>query len=257
MAPATCPAGFADCDGDLASGNGGSGCETKLSALGNCGACGHVCEAPAIGYAACENATCLAYSTAVGAPRAVSTSPHGSVGGQAYDQTCPAGEVLVGLDVVTSGDIAFGINVLCAPLSLTGTAEAPKLEVGELHAPRTVVGGIIEPMPPTVRFQCPANTIIAGVAGVTYIWTDGMRMSDPSIRSISLACNEIAFDAQGRLVFTPVKVLEIGDRNGEVSLYTDMCEGPEVVVGFKGYAGAFIDALQTWCSAVSLRSMPL
>ena len=70
------------------------------------------------------------------------------------------------------------------------------------------------------------------------------------------AGNEIALDAQHRLVFTPKMVVDIGDRRGEVDLYTDVCEEPEVVVGFNGYAGAFIDALQTYCGAVSLISVP-
>jgi hypothetical protein len=198
----------------------------------------------------------VAYTSQVATGQAVSTTPHGAVGGQAYDQTCPAGEVLVGLDVVTNGDIAYGINVLCASLTLGGSGSAPVFKVGTAHAPKTAVGGIIDPLPPTMRFMCPADTVIAGVAGVTYVWTDGTRMSDPSIRSISLACNELALDGQRRLVFTPKLVVDIGDRKGEVALYTDVCPASEVVVGFKGYAGAFIDGLQTYCGAVSLQSTP-
>jgi hypothetical protein len=233
-------------------GASGNGCETSLSAnLKNCGACGTSCKLAGAGVAACEAGLCVAYTSQLGAPRAVTSMPHGSVGGQAYDQTCPEGQVLVGLDVATTGDIAFGLNVLCAPLTLSSTSA---FSIGEPTAPKTLVGGIIDPLPPTMRFMCPANTIVAGVAGVTYIWSDGMRMAEPAIRSISLACNEISLDAQRRVVFTPKMVIDIGDRNGAVQVYSDMCQESEVVVGFKGYAGAYIDALQTYCGAIILAS---
>jgi hypothetical protein len=246
----TCQPGFGDCNDDLGMGPSGNGCETSVSAnLKNCGACGTSCKLAGAGIAACEVGECVGYTSGVGTARAVTTTPHGSVGGQAYDQTCPEGQVLVGLDVATTGDIAFGINVLCASLTLNS---ASGFTVGEPTAPKTMVGGIIDPLPPTVRFMCPANTIVAGVAGVTYLWTDGTRVGEPSIRSISLACNEVALDAQRRIVFTPKMVVDIGDRNGEVELYTDMCGEAEAVVGFKGYAGAYIDGLQTYCSAITL-----
>jgi hypothetical protein len=35
-----------------------------------------------------------------------------------------------------------------------------------------------------------------------------------------------------------------------------MCQESEVVVGFKGYAGAYIDALQTYCAPLSLSGSP-
>jgi hypothetical protein len=252
-----CRDGFADCNDDLAKGASGDGCEISTTAnLANCGACGNVCTPPAVGIPACAKSACLAYTSKIGSPRAVTTTPHGSVGGQAYDQTCPAGEVLVGLDVATPGDIAFGLNALCAPLTIGGPGDAPVFTTGTPHAPNTAVGGIIDPTPPTMRFLCPENTVIAGVAGVTYLWTDGTRTADPAIRSISLACNEIVLDAQHRLVFTPKRVVDIGDRNGEVELYTDMCQPSEVVLGFKGYAGAYIDGLQTYCGAVSVGATP-
>lgn len=248
-----CRAGFADCDGDLAQGASGTGCETATSTdLAHCGGCGNRCPQPATGIAACELASCVVHTSKIGAGSAVSATPHGSVGGQAYNQTCPVGEALVGLDVATTGDIAYGFNVLCAPLILGGTSSAPVFTTGTVHAPLTAIGGIIDPVPPVVRFACPANTVVAGVAGVTYIWTDGMRTSAPSIRSISLACNEVALDAQRRLSFTPKMVIDIGDREDQFELYTDVCPVSQVVVGFKGYAGAFVDGLQTYCGLVSI-----
>jgi hypothetical protein len=251
-----CREGFADCDGDMSKGASGNGCETPILAdVANCGGCAHVCEKPENGFAACEKAACVEYVSALGEGRAVSATPHGSVGGQAYDQTCPAGEVLVGLDASTDGEIAYGLNALCAPLKLGGSASAPKFMTGAVHAPNVAVGGIIDPLPPIERFVCPENTVIAGVAGVTFNWTDGARVNPPSIRSISLACNDIALDADHKPMFAPKKVIDIGDRAGQVQLYTDMCPAGQVVLGFKGYAGAYIDALQTYCGEVAVSAL--
>jgi hypothetical protein len=252
-----CRAGFADCDGDLAAGPSGNGCETATAtSLAHCGTCGNSCPQPTGALSACEASACVVYSSQVGAGTAVSSAPHGSVGGAAYDQTCPVGEVLVGLDVTTTGDIAYGLNVLCASFALEGTAGAPVFTTGTPHAPNVAIGGIIDPVPPSVRFVCPENTVVAGVAGVTYIWSDGTRMNPPSIRSISLACNELSLDPQRRLVFAPKKVLDIGDRLDALDAYSDQCPSSQVVVGFKGYAGAYIDALQTFCGAVSVNAAP-
>jgi len=253
-----CRVGFADCDSDLSMGSSGNGCETATTTtLAHCGACGNSCPQPAGGASACEASACVVYSSQVGTGTAVSSTPHGSVGGAAYDQTCPAGEVLVGLDIFTSGDIAYGMNALCAPLMLSGPGAAPVFATGTPHAPNLAIGGIIDPVPAVVRFSCPANTVVAGAAGVTYIWTDGTRTAPPSIRSISLACNEISLDAQRRLLFTPKLVVDIGDREDALEAYSDTCPASQVVVGFKGYAGAYIDALQTFCAAVSVKSAPL
>ena len=55
-AVASCQAGFANCDGQVA-----NGCETDLSAVGECGACGNDCAAlPRVSSAQCSAGVCAA-----------------------------------------------------------------------------------------------------------------------------------------------------------------------------------------------------
>jgi hypothetical protein len=49
----TCNPGFADCDGDAA-----NGCETALSTVNNCGACGVVCASAPGAVAQCSSGVC-------------------------------------------------------------------------------------------------------------------------------------------------------------------------------------------------------
>jgi hypothetical protein len=65
--PGTCPAGFADCDG-----NPTNGCEAQLDTVLNCGACGHQCELfkanEACVSGACAIAGCCGYDSTPGSP---------------------------------------------------------------------------------------------------------------------------------------------------------------------------------------------
>ena len=253
MCVRTCKRDFDDCNHDLDLGTGGDGCETSLTTLDHCGTCGQRCAKPANGVAACEAHACVNYTLEVGAASPVTPAVHGTPGAPVYDQMCAPGQVLVGLNAVATATVALGFAVVCAPVSLTGSADKPGLRFGEPVVNDKVVGGNWGMAPVDHMLRCPAGSAVNSVNGTLWRYVDerGTFPTD-SIKLIILGCSEAAFDAMRRVVFSPSKTLQLGDQSDSVGSYSDPCPAGQVVTGFKGHSGEWLDSLQTHCSTLSL-----
>lgn len=236
-----CASGFADCDADAA-----NGCETSLDSSSHCGACGVTCETDSVAIRACNAGSCAALQLAVGEPEPVGLV-NGSLGGDVYAHMCPPGEVITGLEIAISQEITYGFKAKCAPVSLTGTWDEPRIVVGASYSLPSPVGSFdglaIE------QADCPPNTVVTGTSGAL-IQFDGETRD--FIKTVLLACSRVGRVAPS-FVFVPDRLVPQANSPipGDGS-YSESCGPDRVLTGFTGYAGAAVDGLQAHCSPLSL-----
>jgi hypothetical protein len=246
-----CNATHADCNSDLDFGTMGNGCETELTAdLANCGGCGLRCDQPADSVAACDNRQCIAYSAHVGASSPGANALHGSpTGGNPFDQACGADELMVGFDGGGDAQNLFGMATLCAHATLRGKPDALELVLGE---PRVLqqLGNMIgsTTMQATTRYQCKPGEVVTAVSGGLWVIPVDPPIDQQSVKQLTVACAKVTFDRNRVLTFTSSASLGAGTQDSVVATFSDACQAGEIVSGFKGRAGAGIDAVQTQCA---------
>jgi hypothetical protein len=245
---AGCDPGHANCDGRPE-----NGCETPLGSAQNCGACGDVCGASGDGISACHAGSCRALRVVVGPAQPVGPL-NGSLGGDVYTRVCPSGEVLVGLELGIQNAVTYGFKAKCAPISLEGSWDAPRIAVGEAHALEPSVGGF-EPANTALSIapaDCPPDTVVTATSGQLIMFSGETRMF---IKTLLLACSRVGRVSADGLVFVPEKLVPEGNSAVPGEAYSDSCEPGQAVTGFTGYAGAAVDGLQTQCSSVTLEEL--
>jgi hypothetical protein len=254
-----CVASRGDCNNDLDVGAQGDGCETKLADdLANCGECGLHCASSSGGVAACAKSACIAWNAHVGAASPDANALHGAAGGgDPYDQTCAQDEVMVGIDTTSDGNTLFGMAVLCAPVGLSGTPGQLALTLGEIRA-QPLLGNRVSTSATidTVRYVCNPGDAITTVSGGT--WTfPGAPTGQQSVKQLSIACAKVSFDAQRHVMVTPDGNGGVGTQDEVVAMFTDSCRAGELVVGFSGRSGSYIDAIQTQCAPLQVSQQSL
>jgi hypothetical protein len=183
---------------------------------------------------------------AVGTPAPVG-SVNGSIGGDVYTHVCPSGEVVTGLEIAVSDSVTYGFNAKCAPVSLTGTWDEPRISVGASHPLPIPVGGFASSV--IEQADCPDDTLVTGTSGSLIIFSGETRHF---IKTVLLACSRIS-RVTPSVVFVPDSLVpppsssEPGDRS-----YSESCGSGQVLTGFTGYAGAAVDGLQAHCSSLML-----
>ena len=166
-------------------------------------------------------------------------------------------QVLVGLQVVTDEAVVWGFSAVCAPLTLIGTADQLGVSIGEPVLRTDVIGAKWGTTPITRAVMCPAGAVVNAVTGTTWFYEGELgSWTTTSIREITLACSDIAVDAMRRVVFAPKSMLTIGNQANLAGTFNDPCPAGHAVAGFKGYAGEWIDGLQTHCSEIAVAGTP-
>lgn len=261
----TCSGDYADCNGDLARGSAGDGCETSLadSPL-HCGDCATPCSAPPGGLASCRARSCLTTTVAVGA--ATKGLRRGGGGGAPFpDQRCEPGSVLTGIDgyvstlIGTSYTVTDSMRIRCSRLTLQEGVSGPSLQLSEGSFPGTLLGG--EDIARLATARMPYQLYCAGDEAISAVrvtawsyWGDDDGVAYPSVAALAIRCakvsvegGRIVVDAAGRLLAAPTAL------TGRATTVTlDPCQRDGAIVGFAGSAGLHIDGLAPYCSTLSL-----
>jgi hypothetical protein len=261
-----CEPSHADCDGDRDRGASGTGCETRLSDNDqHCGECGLPCTAPSNGYARCRASRCISVSLLREPPTAL--APHGgggAGGGGTFDQICPDGEVVTGVDGKISEDVVVdSMRVRCARLTVArGDDELPTIVLGDNYFPNPMLGGHPQldeegTLRKPYALHCGPGEFVTEVQ--IAVW-GALRVGDLEVRTIkdlALRCAKARVTPSLQVVIEPSgPVLETGiDRNARVastpSWTTDRCAG-SALAGFTGRHGLHVDQLIGQCSALKL-----
>lgn len=238
----SCELGFADCNGDLASGSNGDGCETNIRAsVISCGGCAFSCETATN----CQERRCGFGQLTVGAASAVSELHGSPTGGDPYQQLCGENRVLVGLEVAASDAFMFGMAAVCAPLELTGST----VSTGARQVLPAIGNLLTEPAPVT-HVECPAGAVVTAVSGGSWYYGDNQTVL--CIRQLTLRCSQLTAGASAQLQLSPSDTLRVGPELDFEQAFSDQCPADQVVVGFVGKAGGFIDSAQTQCAPLTL-----
>ena len=245
-----CKPGFGDCNMDLRFGTQGDGCEIDLSSdLEHCGGCDIRCQPQPGSVAFCEDRQCKLQAVEVGVGSPVADLHGNAQGGDPYDEVCGRGEALIGIDVATNGDYIWGFAVRCAPLLLTGSADALSIEAGTSHA-LVLLGNRADPMPPPMTLECPTGMLVSGVSGATgYFAPDNQILS---VKTLSLLCARTRVNGTN-IELDPGSTQSAGSLMGNVATpFADICAPGEAVVGFIGRAGHVVDAMTTVCASLQV-----
>lgn len=247
-----CEDGYDDCNKDLALGLAGNGCERKIdSDANNCGQCRRRCTPPINGYATCDKQLCNGQTLELSDEQA--GSEYGNpAGGMAYNQACPIGQVLVGIDG-TGTDIVYGVGARCAPLKMALVNGAITVSTSTVSA-IPPVGGIIDPAPPTYRRECPPGTFVIGISGTLWIWPTAVA---PSVRTLALRCGTARVGLDRKVSVEAGTTLTIGEEElPAMASFSRQCAAPGAVSGINGRAGAYLDSIAVSCGKLSVLSLP-
>lgn len=262
---AGCEPGHADCDADRALGSASNGCETRLADdLRHCGDCGLPCTAPPDGYAVCRASRCMSVSLVREPPTALAarggTVGVGLGGGKAFNQVCPEGEVVTGVDgKISSNTVVDSIRLRCARLTaVPGIGDAPAIVLGDGYFPYATLGGDRQldeegtPRAPYALYCAPGEFVTEmHIAVWQGLAVNGMSLS--TVQDIALRCAkasltpslQVVIEASGPLLETRIP------RWMDAIWSIDRCTG-SALAGFTGRHGLHVDQLIGQCSALKL-----
>ena len=265
-----CQSGYGDCNADLDFGAQGDGCETATGQDANhCGGCGIACDRPDGGVAACERGSCAAYFSVLDPDNVSVFGAHGNPDGgfvlgsgqvASPAQRCEPDEVLVGMRSVSADGTLYSIGVLCAAVSLNGAAGAFSLVFGPVRELELAGKNADIEVGPRVdeRVQCPSGSVVNAVQGYTwnYPYPGNAGLDDatvPLVSQLSLRCARVILDASGQITLRNDETRSLGPTpNAAATPFEDTCGTGQVVVGFTGTAGFFLDSLQTHCARLAV-----
>jgi hypothetical protein len=171
-----------------------------------------------------------------------------SDGGNPFTLACPVGQVLYGLDIITSaGYGVYSLRLRCGTLQMV-TADGGTVIT---RTPGSVLGPIGWTMPPSptmLGFDCNPG-VITGVFG-----KEGGQQGN-----FGVACSRLGLDgAPGSVTLT----MEDGGSSppqGTVPVSTPFsftCPPPQIAGTFFGFAGAWIDKFGVQCTSPTLLLKP-
>jgi hypothetical protein len=255
-----CSPGRDDCNGEPS-----DGCESELQAdAANCGGCNMPCPHGDGALAACEAGECVQYSLVVGEAHGLDEHPsreeHG--GARFGPQFCQE-SALVGINPAGSAVTLRGLAIACAPVRF---AEPPDASVvwGRATVTAKTVGNNGQPDTSYRTLRCEPGMVVTAaryVLGAVAVKEAGLERVYAGITRMSLICSKVSIAPDHHLTLDAdgVPSIDFPSAGWPMSTdYFDACPSGEVMVGFDGFGGAVLDALQTACAPLSLqrKAMP-
>jgi hypothetical protein len=179
-------------------------------------------------------------TVSVGAPGSTTTLGGTPTDFTPFSDTCPAGQVLVGIGGATGQwiDAAWGV---CGALSVNATSNAVTIGPGATLPTRGTVGSDV-----TWLAQCPANEAVVGIAG-----NSGRGMD-----SFVLTCAPLVVSGPvGSLTLHQgggTTLASVGDVGGGGPFTPFVCNDPDVVTLVAGSAGQWLASYGAACATPSL-----
>jgi len=248
-----CKPGYRDCDGDLAFGSLGSGCEVNLETdVDHCSACNARCESQTGKVVSCEDSECVYTSVEIGSGKGIGELHGSDVGGSPFEEICGRNSVLVGMDIATDGNVLYGVGFICAELLLSGTNQAYVISRAENIEVLPLVGNLVSPPSAVERRLCPAGAVVTGARGVTWHYNNDPR-TGLSVKQLGLPCSQLTLNSKNEIALGSGGLITGGDPGAETAeLFEDACKSGQVAVGVVGRSGAYIDAIQMYCGPIAL-----
>jgi hypothetical protein len=96
---------------------------------------------------------------------------------------------------------------------------------------------------------CPASQVVTGYVGATFVDVDGGGPLTPVVSVVQAVCGAVhlAGDASDTIAVSPGSVLNARG-SMQTALWSQMCPDEQVVVGFSGRSGNFVDRLAFVCA---------
>jgi hypothetical protein len=179
----------------------------------------------------------------IGAPGASQLLGGTTTGGNPFSDTCPSGQVLIGMGGVTGPwiDAVYG---LCGAVSIAVTTSSKPYAYSVTIAP-----GATLPLHGTVGAadvawvaSCPANEAIVAVAGNSGSAMDQVALSCAPLRVTGVP-GGFALHQGGETALAPQ-----GDDGGGSPFAPVVCPDPQVIAAMSGSAGDWVDSLAVACA---------
>ena len=196
---------------------------------------------PADGTVPCagaETERCLRVTA--GTSSSTTSYPEGATGGAAYDDACPVGEALVGLQGTLFSEeyaIIASIEGLCGAIDVT--AEAPHVTAVFDREALPVRGRAGTGS--TWAQRCPRDQVVAGFVARAGQQIDALALRCATVRWTSGA-TDLALGASARTPFA-------GGSGGTPQPPAE-CDAGQVAVGVQGGAGDWVDAFGMRCATM-------
>jgi hypothetical protein len=164
-----------------------------------------------------------------------------SDGGNPFTLACPLGQVLYGLDIITSAGFGvYSLSLRCATLH----AETADGGTAITRAPASTLGPIGWTMPPNAKqvdFEC-LHGVITGVFG---------READ-QLGDFGVTCGVLSTHGAPGAISLSMVDGGASTPQGTASYSTPFsftCPSPQLATGFFGFSGAAVDKLGVQCAA--------
>ena len=221
---------FDDTDASVDPRGGGGGGGLDAAAVDECASCD---DNDANTYDFCVNVVgCAHLAFAEESPTPVRGNP---IGGMEYNDRCPAGQVLVGVNGKL-GDSFDQIQAICAPVQVDRAAQVT------IGAPTTPFPfrGMNNASAPTTNIQCPANNVMLGFSGGAAALLD----------RLSLKCAPIVVQQNGAtFAVTSGTATQTGLTGGDggANFEPTDCPVDTLVTGAHIQAGGSVDGFGVYC----------
>lgn len=253
----SCTTGYGDCDGDLARGSQGSGCEAALALdVSHCGQCNDFCSAPSAGYTTCDSARCVDHVFQFDAP--TPGRSHGTTSMLSMAQLCPEGMVVTGFEgFVEDSTIADSIRLHCSALALVLSASQPDVTVAEPTTPLPLIGAnsweTVAMTHTPYALQCAPGEVARDVQLTVWShWGDAQGVAYPTIKDFALRCakprvdnGQLLLGAAGAMLVTGVT-----QQQEQGGLEQDSCGDNALLRGFALSSGTNIDQVALLCAQI-------
>jgi hypothetical protein len=184
----------------------------------------------------------------IGAANARSPTYGESDGGGPYDDTCPPGEVLIGLSTVTSSWL-MQIGGICGHLSIRETTDTDPRSYGVDVSRGTTMPNRGRTSGQSGAVVCPDGGVVVGVAGKAGLYID----------QLSLRCGSLEVTGGpgnfGLAIATAGGAAPIGGDGGK-SFAAFSCPDGGAVARMLGRSGSYVDRIIFACATPALQVRP-
>jgi hypothetical protein len=180
------------------------------------------------------------------------TVEHGSDGGSAFQDVCPDGEALVGLQGGVNGPVLAGISGICGVVRVSETYPyAITVTPGDAMPG---VWGVMSSEGPEAQV-CPPNSVVVGFDGSTLIYDPNDPR--PILLRVSLVCAPLLVggtpDAPSLSLGESTSTPSVGGADDQGDAFEPIhCPANQVARAMQGRAGLLVDAFGLGCAEASL-----